>query len=87
MASGGDGGFDDGNELQVPVRVQMTSADGAALWIRSASSLLPDDYELRIRGSGPVPVADLEGRLIDGDGDGTAGGDAVLPFRVAGGAR
>lgn len=86
-ASGGDGGFSDGNELQVPVRVQMTSAGGAALWIRSASSLLPDDYELRIRGSGPVPAADLEGRPIDGDGDGTAGGDVVLRFQVAGGAR
>jgi hypothetical protein len=83
-ASGGDGGFDDGNETQVSVRVQMTSAGGAALWIRSAASLPPDDYELRIRGSGPVPVADLEGRPIDGDGDGIAAGDFVLPFRIAG---
>jgi hypothetical protein len=78
-ASGGDGGFSDGNELRVPVRVQMTSAGGAALWIKSASSLVPDDYELRIRGSGPVPAADLGGRPIDGD--------VALRFRVAGGVR
>jgi hypothetical protein len=83
-ASGGDGSFDDGNEVRVAVRVQSTSAGGAALWIRGTSDLAADRYQLRIRGSGPVAVADLEGRSIDGDGDGAAGGDAVVTFRVAG---
>jgi hypothetical protein len=83
-ASGGDGRFADGNEVPVPVRVLKTSADGAALWIRSTTSLPPDQYELRLRGSGPVAVADLEGHPIDGDGDGAAGGDAVVRFQIAG---
>jgi hypothetical protein len=43
-----------------------------------------DDYELRIRGAGPAVAADLNGSPIDGDGDGIAGGDAVVRFRVSG---
>ena len=82
--SGGDGRFDDGNEVPVAVRVLKTSAGGAALWIRSMTSLPADRYELRLRGSGPVALADLDGDPIDGDGNGTAGGDAVLRFRIAG---
>ena len=82
--SGGDGRFDDGNEVPVAVRVLKTSAGGAALWIRSMTSLPADRYELRLRGSGPVALADLEGHPIDGDGDGAAGGDAVLRFQIAG---
>jgi hypothetical protein len=86
MASGGDGRFDDGNEVPVPVRVLKTGAGGAALWIRSTTSLPADRYELRLRGSGPVAVADLDGHPIDGDGDGVAGGDAVVRFQIAGNA-
>jgi len=82
--SGGDGRFDDGNEVPVAVRVLKISAGGSALWLRSTTSLPADRYELRLRGSGPVALADLEGRPIDGDGDGAAGGDAVLRFQVAG---
>ena len=81
-ASGGDGGFDEGNEVPVAVHVQMISAGGAALWIRSTTNLPADFYELRFRGTGPVALADLEGRPIDGDGDGVAGGDAVVPFQI-----
>jgi hypothetical protein len=83
-ASGGDGTFNDGNENSVAVRVQSTGAGGAALWIRATSALPPERYELRIRGSGPVAVADLAGNPIDGDGDGIPGGDAVVRFQVAG---
>lgn len=85
-ASGGDGRFNDGNEVPVAVRVEWTSAGGTALWIRGATKLPADHYELRFRGSGPVALADLEGRPIDGDDDGVAGGDAVVPFQIAGGA-
>ena len=84
MRSGGDGRFDDGNEVRVAVRVLKISAGGSALWLRSTTSLPADRYELRLRGSGPVALADLEGRPIDGDGDDAAGGDAVLRFHVAG---
>ena len=83
-ASGGDGGFDEGNEVPVAIRMQKTSAGGAAIWLQSTASLPADHYELRFRGSGPVAVADLEGRPIDGDGDGAVGGDAVVPFQVEG---
>ena len=83
-ASGGDGRFGDGNEVPMAVRMLRTSASGSALWIRSTTNLPPDRYELRLRGSGPVALADLEGHPIDGDGDGVAGGDAVVRFQIAG---
>jgi len=86
-ASGGDGRFDDGNEVQVPVRVTRINASGAALWIRSTTNLSADRYELRFRGSGPVALADLEGHPIDGDGNGVAGGDAIVRFRIEGNPR
>jgi hypothetical protein len=83
-ASGGDGGFGDGNEEPVTVSLQSGAPGGASIRIRPVGRLAPDDYELRLRGSGPTLLADGEGQAIDGDGDGIAGGDAVVRFRIAG---
>jgi hypothetical protein len=81
-AAGGDGGFDEGNE--VPQNISWrAAATGAGVWIRSRLRLPADDYELRMRGTGPLIVASVDGEPIDGDGDGRPGGDAVVRFRVA----
>jgi hypothetical protein len=85
-AAGGDGGFSEGNEVPIAIRLLPGSPGGASVWIRTGLAPSADDYELRIRGAGPVVVADLSGVPIDGDGDGIAGGDAVLRFRVSGAA-
>jgi hypothetical protein len=80
-AAGGDGTFDDGNEVLQKVSWRP-AASGPSVWIRSRSPLPADDYELRLRGTGPLVVASVDGAPIDGDGDGQPGGDAVVRFRV-----
>ncbi len=82
-ASGGDGEFDSGNESLVPVEVTIRSQQPTVLAITPRSTALPaDTYELRISGSDPVALADFDARAIDGDGDGSPGGDFVLRFTV-----
>jgi hypothetical protein len=86
-AAGGDGGFDEGNENLVTVQLSSGAPRGAAVRARPQAPLPPDDYKLRIRGTGPLVLADLAAQAIDGDGDGSPGGDAVLRFRIAGDAQ
>jgi hypothetical protein len=82
-ASGGDGEFDAGNESVVPADVKVRSQQPTVLAITPLlDALPPDTYELRISGSDPVALADFEARSIDGDGNGTPGGDFVLRFTV-----
>jgi hypothetical protein len=82
-ASGGDGEFDSGNERVVPADVKVRSQQPTVLAITpQVEALSPDTYELRISGSDPVALADFQARSIDGDGDGTPGGDFVLRFTV-----
>jgi hypothetical protein len=81
-ASGGDSEFDAGNETVVPADVNVRSQQPTVLAITPQAALPPDIYELRISGTEPVALADYEARTIDGDGDGTPGGDFVLRFTV-----
>ncbi|HEY0940944.1 MAG TPA: hypothetical protein VGE08_12660 [Steroidobacter sp.] len=81
-ASGGDGEFDSGNEILVPVEVTVRSQLPTVLAITPRSMLAADTYELRIAGDGPVALADFQARAIDGDGNSTPGGDFVLRFTV-----
>jgi hypothetical protein len=82
-ASGGDSEFDAGNERVVPADVKVRSQQPTVLAITPVLEALPaDTYELRISGTDPVALADLQAQSIDGDGDGTAGGDFVLRFTV-----
>lgn len=83
LASGGDGEFDAGNESVIPAAVGARSQQPTVLAITPlGSGLAPETYELRVSGTGPVALADYGARAIDGDGDGTAGGDFVLRFTV-----
>jgi hypothetical protein len=43
-------------------------------------------YQLRVRGEGPVALADTAGRVLDGDADGVPGGDFLMSFDVSAGA-
>jgi len=51
-----------------------------------ARGLAAGSYQLTIRGEGPVALADSNGRVLDGDADGVAGGDFLMSFDVAPGA-
>lgn len=72
------------HELDVPMgRIELRSQSPTVL------SITPPEkgwaggvYHLRISGGAPLAVTDLGSRAIDGDGDGTAGGDFVLTFEV-----
>lgn len=82
-ASGGDGEFDAGNESVVPAEVRVRSQQPTVLAITPfAKTFHPDTYELRVSGTDPVALADYAARAIDGDADGTPGGDFVLRFTV-----
>jgi hypothetical protein len=48
--------------------------------------LADGSYQLTVRGEGPAPLADNAGHRLDGDHDGAAGGDTLIPFDVNSGA-
>lgn len=81
--SGGDGDFDNGNEMSLPVAVSVRSLDPTVLAITAAPrELLPEHYELRISGSDPLALADRAATPIDGNRDGQPGGDFIVRFEV-----
>jgi hypothetical protein len=51
-----------------------------------ARGLAAGSYQLAVRGQGPVALADTAGRVLDGDADGTPGGDFLMSFDVSAGA-
>ncbi|MFO1425927.1 MAG: hypothetical protein U1F11_02925 [Steroidobacteraceae bacterium] len=66
-----------------PLRLEsitVTPLNPTVVKLRTAAPLAPGDYALAIRGSGPTPLADVDARALDGDGDGRAGGDFELHF-------
>ena len=81
--SGGDGRFDDGNESTSPaVQIQIRNLSPTIFAIRPSGPWQDDRYRLVIAGTGPDPVSDRGGRLIDGNGDGLPGGDFEFEFQV-----
>jgi hypothetical protein len=86
MRSGRDGSFNEGNEVPVDaLRIELHSDQPTVLAILvPADQWVPDSYQLTVRAAGPAPVTDLAGEAIDGDADGTSGGDFVLQFELGG---
>jgi hypothetical protein len=67
----------------VPVSIGVRSLSPTTIAITVApSQWRPGLYELRVSGSAPLALADLDGRAIDGDADGVAGGDLVVSFEL-----
>jgi hypothetical protein len=90
VRSGGDGTFNDGNEVVVtPTSVTMLSPFSILMGIDASSA--PDDlYQLTVSGSGASALTDVHGQAIDGEyagtlptGDGIAGGDFVCQFGIS----
>jgi hypothetical protein len=84
--SGGDGTFTDGNEAAVDgLSIAVTSLAPTVMAIRlPAEALVEDRFQLRLAGSGAAPIAGRNAVVIDGDGDGRAGGDFTLEFVIEG---
>ena len=92
-ASGGDGTFEDGNEVvlaPVSVTVPQTNPQSIVADL-SAVSTLEDTYRVTLVGTGLAVIADLSANALDGEfggafpsGDGAAGGNFVAEFEVAG---
>jgi hypothetical protein len=91
--SGGDGSFGDGNEVAiVPVSVTVPLANPmTAVFDMSTTPTVNDSYRVTLVGTGPATIQDLDNNSLDGEflgtfpsGDGTAGGNFVADFEVAG---
>jgi len=82
--SGGDGSFEEGNEVAVaPLNIQVLSSDPTSLAISIPQhAWIPDSYQLTIRGEGSLGINDRSGGAIDGDRDGRAGGNFVVHFEL-----
>lgn len=89
--SGGDGTFDDGNEVRVTAAAISVSVPGTRATFRPAGPPLPADrYRVRLPGQGPSFVMDLDTSALDGEfngtfpsGDGRQGGDFIADFTIA----
>jgi len=84
MRSGGDGSFDDGNDIIVQnpeIAVRSLTPTVLAIRLRD-NEWVADTYQLRIAGRGPVVMTDRAGQAIDGAGTGAPGSNFVLTFTV-----
>lgn len=83
--SGGDGSFADGNEVTItPADVALSPGDDRLLVLDMAGvPFVEDNYALRLVGTGPTALASSTGVILDGDADGTPGGDFTSGFALA----
>ena len=63
-------------------RIEMTSRSPTTLRLTLPAGWTHGRYEVQVLGLGASKVADISGRPLDGNGDGTPGGDFVLQFAV-----
>lgn len=82
--SGGDGTFNDGNEIVVNGAAISLSAFNLRLLTISLLGVpnVPEVYQLRLVGTGVTALASLVGLILDGDADGASGGDFTSIFTV-----
>lgn len=86
VRSGRDGSFDEGNEIAIdPLRIEIRSLQPTVVAVvLPRDQWIPDSYQLTVMGGGPAPASDLTGAAIDGDADGSPGGNFVLRFELGG---
>ena len=75
--SGGDGTFGDGNEEQI---LGPVSAAGSQATL-DLSAILPS-FEDTYRATLTDAIQDVDGNVLDGDGDGAPGGDFLATFQM-----
>jgi hypothetical protein len=89
--SGGDGVFDNGNDVAItPASVTVPAANPqSAVMSLAGVASANDTYRITLSGSGAAKILDLSGNALDGEysgsfpsGNGAAGGDFVAMFTV-----
>jgi hypothetical protein len=84
-ASGGDGSFAEGNETAIGLaRIDVSLSNPTVVTLGLNQPLAPDSYQLVVHGTGPTVLADVHAHALDGDANGTAGGDFRAGFSVTG---
>jgi hypothetical protein len=89
-ASGGDGTFNSGNEVQImAASITVGVNQSSATFDLTGVALLDDTYRISLIGAGANVIMDLDANALDGDlitglpsGNGVAGGDFVSLFTV-----
>ena len=90
FASGGDGNFNSGNEVQITAAsISVPGANQAsAVFDLTGVTLADDTYRVTLHGDGANVIMDLDANALDGEfsnfpsGNGTAGGDFVVEFSI-----
>ena len=90
-ASGGDGNFNSGNEVQINGASVMRGLNPAtAVFDLTGVTLDNDTYQVTMLGTGANVIRDVNGNALDGEfgaafpsGNGTEGGDFIARFTVA----
>lgn len=83
-ASGGDGSFDDDNNITLAfARITVSLANPTVVYLQPRQVLLSETYRLTLRGQGATVLADVDNRVLDGNGDGVSGDDANVVFTVS----
>ena len=85
--SGGDADFTNGNEVIVNTVLELRSLSPTVIALHATHDdanreWLADTYRLRVSGQPPLALADLSSNVLDGNADGTSGGDFELTFSV-----
>ena len=82
LGSGGDGTFNDGNEIAIDVAMAEMNNPYVARLI-PAIEKLDDTFQLNIVGNGDIYARAIDGGPIDGDSDGVQGGDFIRRFTIS----
>jgi hypothetical protein len=91
--SGGDGSFTNGNEVAITAASVAVPLNNPTSVVFDLTGVAPveDTYRVRLLGSGPSMIQDIDANALDGEfsgvfpsGDGAQGGDFVAMFEVAG---
>jgi hypothetical protein len=86
LASADTFGLRDGLDEPVPLaKVAVPLGRPNVVELTLARALPPGSYQLEVHGDGPVALADNAGHVLDGDADGTAGGNYLMSFDVSAG--
>lgn len=88
LASAGTFALRDGLDRPVAiVRAEVPLGRPTVVELTLSAPLGSGSYQLQVSGDGAVALADNAGHVLDGDADGVPGGDHLVAFDVAGGAR
>jgi methionine-rich copper-binding protein CopC len=88
LAAAGTIEVTDGFDQPVALKqVRVPAGRANVVELTFAKGLAAGSYQLAVRGQGPVALADTADHVLDGDADGTAGGDFLMSFDVSAGAQ